>query len=74
MIRPRVGVAGIEFVRDVLGSEEKEVVSVPLDVVERLLVLGALHGERLCVYDTMPPAYYIPRDTVLNILRQEASK
>ena len=68
-ITPRVGVSGIEFIRSREGSEEREIVAVPLDVCRWLMQAGM---REYLVSGIEPAEYDMP--AVLYILRQEAEK
>lgn len=70
-ITPRIGVSAIEFIRSKDGSEDREIVCVPLDVCQKLMNIGGQHHNSMSwkVGDDE-----FSHDVTLSILRQEAEK
>lgn len=70
-IRPRVGVAGISFVHDVPGSEEKLVETCSIELIQYLMSVGGREHHSM---DWKFGPDEFSQDTVLTIMRQEAGK
>lgn len=71
-ITPRITVSAIEFVRSRDGSDEREIVCVPLDVCQWLMDLG--DSRNAMQSDLSRGKFSYSAQDVLTILRLEAEK